>query len=127
VTIGERDGHGARLLHASLSTPRLEECVAFYTDVVGLPKLQRPDLVIPGCWLDLGGPHLHLNGRTATPTERPNPRHICIGVPDLAALRETLERHGAETRYDGSLSVPQLWTADPSGNVLEFQPLTPER
>lgn len=112
----------SRILHVSLETSNLAECAAFYTDVLQLRKLDRPDIAVSGMWLDAGGTHVHLNARPAAPTELPHPRHICFGAHDVERVQQQLERAGNPVLYAGSLAVPQLWTRDPAGNVIEFQP-----
>ena len=46
--------------HVSLNVDDAEAGRAFYQDVLGLALLERPDLGIPGYWLDAGDFQIHL-------------------------------------------------------------------
>jgi catechol 2,3-dioxygenase-like lactoylglutathione lyase family enzyme len=84
----------SNLFHVAIKTNDLDATVRFYTEVLGLHKVARPDFGYPGAWLAApggaaiihlyaGGPALGAEGRApygtaAMPTYR-SPRPISMG------------------------------------------------
>ena len=117
----------SRLHHVSLIVRDTGLALRFYSDLLGLAKLEgRPNLGYPGAWLDLGsGQQLHLlelenpdsvNGR---PEHGGRDRHTAFHVKSLISLTKILEKEG--TPYTLSKSGRSaLFCRDPDGNALEF-------
>jgi catechol 2,3-dioxygenase-like lactoylglutathione lyase family enzyme len=96
---------------------------AFYTAVLGLEEIARPDLGFPGHWLRVGTrQELHLIGRNAHTDAPPAERHFALAVTDLDAWLERLRAHGVAAsgprqRPDGAR---QVFLRDPDGHVIEL-------
>lgn len=113
-----------RLLHVSRSVVgALDDATTFYSEALGLSVAQRPDLAVPGQWFTVGDSQLHLNARPAghDPGSGPRPDHVCLGVADLDALLQRLDRRTVSYTIGGSLAGRQVWLRDPAGNVVELQ------
>lgn len=119
------------LHHAQITIPKSAEAEAheFYTGVLGLSELPKPDSLAGrgGFWLQVGASAVHVGTEDGV-DRRATKAHLAYTVDSLPAWRERLERAGL-----GSLdSVPipgfdRLETRDPFGNRIEFiQPLDPE-
>ena len=48
--------------HVSINVADVEESRLFYTEVLGMATLPRPDFGFAGEWLDAGGQQTHLSG-----------------------------------------------------------------
>jgi catechol 2,3-dioxygenase-like lactoylglutathione lyase family enzyme len=94
------------LNHANISTAKLKETIAFFTDVIGLRVGPRPGFDFGGAWLYSGEqPVVHLVER-ATPREPMGAiDHVSFTVADL---------HAAMRRLD-ELKVPYRWSEIPDG------------
>jgi catechol 2,3-dioxygenase-like lactoylglutathione lyase family enzyme len=86
-----------RANHINICVPpeRLEEAKAFYTEVICLKQIPRPDHLFstPGYWFDIGDIQLHIGVEPFLPRSN---RHIAFEVADLAAARAQLEKRGIE-------------------------------
>lgn len=109
--------------HANISTARLEETIAFFTEVLGLKQGPRPDVPVNGAWLYSGDrPIVHL-------VELPEPRspqgaldHFSLAVSNLAPMLERLDTHGVQYVV---LEIPggfgrQAFLTDPNGVTVEL-------
>jgi catechol 2,3-dioxygenase-like lactoylglutathione lyase family enzyme len=110
-----------RINHIHICVPehRLEEARLFYTNVMGLQQINRPDVFPePGHWFAVGDIELHIG------VEDPHPltiRHSAFEVADLDAARAQLEKHGItineEPVIPGRIRFSFL---DPFGNRMEL-------
>ncbi len=114
------------LLHATVLVSDLQRSLAFYCDLLRLPRDEsRPDLGFPGVWLQLGEQQLHLmelpspdpvDGR---PEHGGRDRHLAMSVLNLDGLAAQLDHAGIG--YSRSKSGRRaLFCRDPDGNALEF-------
>lgn len=117
-----------RIMHASVNTAgHVDESHDFYDQLLGLDTAPRPDMGIPGSWLNVDAAQVHLVGfpTVGTPID-PSNHHVCFGVTDLAAATADLDAAGVEwvsadqTQVDGTI-VRQVFLADPAGNTIELQ------
>ena len=116
--------------HEGISTRDAERSLDFYTRVLGLELLPRPNLPSPGYWLGSPGglPQLHII-QSASPVPGPDApidpraRHTCFEVADYEALKAALEREGVAYRENlrSAVGRAQLFCNDPDGHTLEFQ------
>jgi len=134
----------ARLAHLCLKTDKLNEMVAFYRDVLGLPikfDLKNDAGTSFGYYFDLGNRTFieifdhQLAAKqwnhAADPLERrPSMHyaHFCMESPDLAKLKAQWFEKGLKSSeitkgMDGSL---QMWISDPDGNAIEVMQYTSE-
>jgi glyoxylase I family protein len=111
-------------LHAAVVVADLDRAIAFYTDVLGLPRVDR-SLKYPGAWYQIGDVQLHLiEDGNRTPAEidlhvsTRNP-HIAFGVRDLDAAKQRLTVAGCVVKMSNS-GRAALFTQDPDGNAIEL-------
>ncbi|MBM4206117.1 MAG: lactoylglutathione lyase [Gammaproteobacteria bacterium] len=106
--------------HVSINVKNVDDAVAFYTGVLGMEKLHRPDLGFPGAWLRSGEQEVHLLGIQST--EPPKEQHFAFEVMDLDSVINTVRKAGI--RCSDAREIPtvcrQAFTHDPSGNMVEF-------
>src|SRR5258706_15552028 len=104
-----------RVDHVSFAVRALARSLAFYRDVLGLEPAPRPDLGIPGAWLQAGDPQVHLievgaDFEAGTPPPRLNPAagHAAFGIDDYHAALATPERPGLQVLAFGAGAGPML-------------------
>lgn len=101
----------------------------FYSEVLGLSadpgSRQIPD--IPGFWFDVtNDAQIHVfavdgvSKYARQPDRDPFTQHIALGVPDITAAREELERLGVEHWRVGRDDAAQVFLYDPRGNMIEL-------
>jgi len=114
-----------RLHHVSLVVSDTRRALAFYSGLLGLREVERPNLSFPGAWLQIGEQQIHL-------LEVPNPdpvaqrpahagrdRHTAFLVEDLEGLRSRLDRAGVACTSSRS-GRRALFCRDPDGNACEL-------
>ncbi|MBD3671228.1 MAG: VOC family protein [Gammaproteobacteria bacterium] len=114
------------LHHASFLVSELARAERFYTGILGMEILPRPDLGYPGLWLKLGPQQqLHLMELPDPDFDRERPqhggrdRHIALHIDNLEALVERLQQ--GQIPYTLSRSGRRaLFCRDPDGNAIEF-------
>ena len=123
--------------HVAVKITDVEKSRNFYENVIGLKKIPRPKINIPGEWYGVGDNALHLiGGQRRTDGIDPTGPHMAIQVEDLEETKKTLNEMGipfldAATAMRGmaaNLSPEaqrmvgrQIWVQDPDGNVIELQ------
>ncbi len=114
------------LHHVSILVADSERAARFYVEVLGLPRLARPELGFPGAWLALGdGQQLHLmelpnpDPRQARPEHAGRDHHFALRVADLAPFIARLEQAGVHYTHSRS-GRPSIFLRDPDGNALEL-------
>lgn len=120
----------AGLNHANISTVKLAETVAFFTEVLGLEVGPRPDFGFPGAWLYCGGQAvIHLVQREKARTPDGALDHVSFTTPDFDAAMRRLDQLGVPYRAS---DIPsgfgrQLFVQDPNGVTIELTglPATP--
>jgi catechol 2,3-dioxygenase-like lactoylglutathione lyase family enzyme len=111
--------------HVSLNVTDVEAATRFYTEVLGLELLERPNLSFPGAWLAAGSQQIHLLG--VDEFEAPEGQHFALQVDDIDATILTLADRGVETTPAKEITgvCRQAFFQDPTGNLIELnQPLT---
>lgn len=111
-------------LHHSVNVVgRLEETVAFYQQVLGLPDESRPDIPgVDGHWFTAGHAQLHLvDAEAGSQSIKPTGPHVCFAVEDLAAAVSELEAAGIPYLEGAQGTTVQIWFVDPAGNTIEIQ------
>ncbi|MEA2238191.1 MAG: hypothetical protein QOC81_2915 [Thermoanaerobaculia bacterium] len=120
------------LHHVSLPVRNLEESVAFYRDVIGLPPRDRPgDLLfrIDGAWFELpnGQQQLHLLENPSGTFRASNvidfnDCHFALRVPDVSVARKRVKAAGHHTTSNEDIEddrYPHFYVLDPDGHVIE--------
>ena len=124
------------LFHIAIKTANLEHSVAFWTGILGLRPVDRPDFGYPGAWLACGPPggpaiiHLYAGGPVFGSVDAPRAAplgsgaidHVSLSCGGWSAMRERVRAAGLEWR---EFAVPgttlwQLFVHDPSGVQLEL-------
>jgi catechol 2,3-dioxygenase-like lactoylglutathione lyase family enzyme len=115
--------------HANIYTARLDETIAFFTDIIGLKNGPRPDVPIPGAWLYSGDkPIVHLVGHAEARTAKGVIDHFALAVSDLEPVLQRLEARGVAYNV---IDIPggfgrQAFVTDPNGVTVELtQRVTP--
>jgi glyoxylase I family protein len=115
-----------RVDHVSFAVRNLDRSLAFYRDVLGLALAPRPDLGIPGVWLQAGDAQVHLievpadfDGGSPPPTLNPTAGHAAFGIDDYDTALATLQQHGLDVLALGA-TAGQMWVKDPDGHVIEL-------
>ncbi|MFM2071791.1 MAG: glyoxalase/bleomycin resistance protein [Actinomycetota bacterium] len=115
------------LHHVSLDVSDLDRSLAFYSGVLGLEKIPRPDLNVAGVWLGLGAAEIHLIVRDesygdigSSPSSiNPAAQHVALRVDDYTSTVAHLRAAGLEV-LETNAARGQCWIQDPDGHVLEF-------
>lgn len=108
------------LQHVSVCVEDIEAADHFYIDQLGLTRIPRPDLGIPGSWLEAeGGVQVHLielPGSTG-----PESNHMAFTVDDLDAVATILRDKGVDVPDPADNGAgKQVFLRDPSGNIVEL-------
>ncbi len=111
--------------HSSLIVSDTEASLVFYTQILGLKQLERPDLPFPGAWLEIGQQQVHLleldnpDPVSGRPEHGGRDRHIAFTVLDLDKIKDTLDQ--GKVKHTLSKSGRRaLFCRDLDGNALEF-------
>ncbi|MBV9660504.1 MAG: VOC family protein [Acidimicrobiales bacterium] len=108
---------------------RADQAIRFYPDILGLvaDPARRNDPTFPGAWLDCSNDtQVHLMGvegvsRFARSEDMdPATRHIALGVPDLDAAKQELDRLDVGWWSVAQGPTDQVFFTDPSGNMIEL-------
>ncbi|MCC5636610.1 VOC family protein [Nostoc sp. CHAB 5844] len=110
-------------LHTAILVTNLERSEHFYTQVLGLSKIDR-SLKYPGAWYQVGNYQVHLIVASTVPTDNPNEKwgrnpHIAFVVTDLEQAKQELLNYNYPIQASAS-GRPAIFTQDPDGNVIEI-------
>ena len=114
-----------RIHHVSLLVSDTTRALDYYTGLLGLERVERPDLPFPGAWLAVGEQQIHLlelpspDPVTGRPEHGGRDRHLALLVEDLEGLKSRLEAAGIPYTLSRS-GRRALFCRDPDGNALEF-------
>lgn len=111
--------------HVSVQTTRLDEMIAWYTDILGFTSGKRPDFPFPGAWLYAGDTVMvHLVAMSepeATGSETSlKLEHFAFKATDAKSFEARLTAAGQEYRR---VEIAQIKTVafnvwDPDGNHI---------
>jgi catechol 2,3-dioxygenase-like lactoylglutathione lyase family enzyme len=109
--------------HVQLAMPpgREAEAEAFYSGVLGLPRVRKPAVLAGrgGCWFERDGLRVHLGVEEGFQPARK--AHPAIAVRALPGFVARLRAMGVEVRPgDGVPGMDQAYVDDPFGNRLEL-------
>ena len=106
--------------HVSLNVSDVPEAISFYVEQLGGSlRDDRPNLGIPGAWIDLGAQQLHLV--EGTPPAALG-QHLAISVTDLDAVVSELRQTGLEIGDPFDIGTGrQTFVNDPAGNAIEIR------
>ncbi|MGO9267747.1 MAG: VOC family protein [Candidatus Binataceae bacterium] len=126
--------------HVAVNVTDVDKSREFYEKVIGLKKLPRPKINIPGEWYGLGESAIHLiGGERRKDGIDPTGPHMAIQVDDIDRTKASLEEMGVKyldaavmmakmnlTPEQQKMVGRQVWVKDPDGNVIELQERTAE-
>lgn len=107
-------------IHICVPIERLEEARLFYSEVIGLQQIPRPDDVFskPGYWFAVAGIELHIGVEPGLPRTS---RHSAFEVKDVWAAKAYLEGNGVEMIKESVIPGRQRFAfLDPFGNRMEL-------
>ncbi len=110
--------------HVSLEVADVEKAAAFYTEVLGLEVVGRPNPEFPGIWLRSEGQEVHLMYREGFqgPEGQQFGQHFALRVDDAEAVVQELDARGV--RCTRPIAAPaggwSVFLRDPSGNLVEL-------
>ena len=111
-------------LHSALLISNIEKSQHFYSNVLGLSKIDR-NLKFPGIWYQIGNFQIHLILAAkiipdAVEYEKlGRNRHLAFSVANLEAAKEQLSAHNCQIQMSAS-GRSALFTQDPDGNIIEL-------
>jgi glyoxylase I family protein len=119
--------------HVTLVVNSLERSAAFYVELLGMRRVERPSFGFPGLWFQAGSTQIHLilkhdkssfAGLPDAPPEAGAGRvfHFAFEVPHFETAVERLKTGGVKVRGTGLRpdGCHQLWCYDPDGHVVEL-------
>ncbi len=106
-------------VHIAVAPERLEEAKTFYTEVLGLELIDRPNHLFktPGYWFNIGDAQLHVGVETPLPVST---RHTAFEVEDVDFALSYLEN---KVRILEEPEIPgrrRFAFLDPFGNRIEL-------
>lgn len=115
-----------KLHHVSFAVSDLAASKFFFSDVIGLPEIERPAFDFAGAWYAIGDRQLHLIEQQGAGKEAAGritrSDHMALEVKSLDPVRETLDKHGvAYTEgVNQLLGFSQIFCSDPDGHTIEL-------
>ena len=113
--------------HVAVNVTDLERAREFYAYVLGLEETSRPAFDFAGAWFRVGPQQIHLivhplegpRGNGEIDTRR---RHIALRVHSYRQTRDHLRTLDVPCidRPRNKTPWPQIYVADPDGNVIEL-------
>ena len=110
-----------KLDHVALDVVDVEKAKTFYSGLLGLKEISRPESFdFPGLWYDLGNIVLHIVGPREPAVGK---HHIAFFVEDVHSCADAVEEAGFPVKWDPYkiLGIDRFFTADPEGNRIEIQ------
>lgn len=106
-------------IHICVPEERLEEARIFYTEIIGLPLITRPDVFAkPGYWLAVAGIELHIG---VEPSLARTSRHSAFEVSDVKAAKAYLLSKNVEILRETVIPGRERFAfIDPFGNRMEL-------
>ena len=111
-----------RLDHVQICIPKGKENEArhFYTDIIGLTEIPKPEAVIPngGLWYQVADIQLHIGTENEINKSK---RHPAFEISDLEDARQYLIKYGVTLREEIQIAGQKRFSfIDPFGNRIEL-------
>lgn len=106
--------------HVCVPPERLEEAKDFYSKVLGLELIDRPDHLFSsaGYWFNIGDVQLHIGVEPELPRSI---RHTAMEVADVDAALKHLQANGVEIVEEPTIPGRRRFAfIDPFGNRMEL-------
>lgn len=113
-----------KCLHTALIVSNLEKAEHFYSNILGLSKVDRI-LKYPGIWYQIDQYQIHLMLDISLPSALANPEkwgrnpHIALSVTDLEAAKIQLIAHNCPIQTSAS-GRAAIFTQDSDCNIIEL-------
>ncbi|OJW17361.1 VOC family protein [Mucilaginibacter sp. 44-25] len=107
-------------LHICVPPEKLEEARAFYSEIIGIELIERPDHLFSsaGYWFNIGNVQLHIGVEPALPRSI---RHTAFEVEDVDAARQLLQKNNIEIIEEPVIPGRRRFAfIDPFGNRMEL-------
>ncbi len=107
-------------VHICVPPDRLEEAKDFYTGIIGLKLIERPDHLFSsaGYWLAIGDIQLHIGVEPATGRTI---RHTAFEISNLAEVAKHFKQHNVQMLEEPFIPGRQRFAfLDPFGNRMEL-------
>jgi catechol 2,3-dioxygenase-like lactoylglutathione lyase family enzyme len=116
------------LHHVSLSVTNLERAKDFYSNILCLKEIQRPNFDFPGAWYEVDQQQLHLIVLPSSQTIRTDKSlssregHFALRVENYSDTLAWLQKKDIEIldRFNSKSGFAQIFCADPDGNLVEL-------
>lgn len=111
-------------IHAAILISNLEKSEHFYSNVLGLSKIDRV-LKFPGIWYQVGNFQIHLILAAKIIPDAVDHdklgrnRHLAFSVDNLEVAKQKLIAHNCQVQMSAS-GRSALFTQDPDGNIIEL-------
>lgn len=106
--------------HVSLNVDDVDRADTFYTDVLGLTTIDRPDLGVRGRWLRCGRTEVHLI-EVGSEHQAPDGQHLAFQVADVDRARDEIRAAGVDVTEVMDIGAGrQAFLSDPAGNLIEL-------
>ncbi|MFT4416846.1 VOC family protein [Fredinandcohnia humi] len=114
--------------HVSLTVTNLERAKDFYSNILCLKEIERPDFDFPGAWYKINSQQLHLivlpDSQTIRKDKSLSSRegHFALRVKNYYDTLNWLSMNNVEVieKPDSSSGFAQIFCADPDGNLIEL-------
>lgn len=106
--------------HVCVPPDLLQEARAFYSGILGLEEIYRPDHLFssPGHWFNIGDAQLHIG---VEPPLAQTIRHTALAVVDIAVARKHLESNKVKILEEPVIPGRMRFAfLDPFGNRMEL-------
>ncbi|HEK18827.1 VOC family protein [Mucilaginibacter sp.] len=107
-------------LHICVPPEKLEDARAFYSEIIGIELIERPDHLFSsaGYWFNIGNVQLHIGVEPALPRSI---RHTAFEVEDVDAARQLLQKNNIEIIEEPVIPGRRRFAfIDPFGNRMEL-------
>lgn len=112
-----------RIDHVQICIPNGDEELArdFYTNVLGLKEIEKPDSLKKngGLWYEIADVQLHIG--TEDVENNKSKRHPAFEITDLPNVKQYLEENGVRLKEEIPIpGITRFSFFDPFGNRIEF-------
>ncbi len=116
------------LHHVSITVTNLEKAKDFYSNILSLHEIERPNFDFPGAWYSVGNQQLHLIVLPESQTIRKDKGissregHFALRVENYYDTLNWLSINNVTVleKPDSVSGFAQIFCADPDGNLIEL-------
>jgi catechol 2,3-dioxygenase-like lactoylglutathione lyase family enzyme len=116
------------LHHVGLTVTDLERSKHFYSQILCLKEIKRPNFNFEGAWYEIGQQQLHLlvcpHSQTIRSNKNLNSRegHVALRVENYDETLNWLKKNNIEVleKPNSVSGFAQIFCADPDGNLIEL-------